>query len=1010
VANPQLYGEVVLLVAAGLLIKQFGTLFDTRSRSTSIKTFVSELPRLSEKDTYRGFIETLAGLLAGRDFPRAVIVHNYDELDLLTKDVLQEYLLTFAKRAIGSEVWVVFEKTEGDRLSQFLRATNDEWLLDRFHAFKQQLLSAEARRALARELRRPESAAEFSTVKSVCREGGQTEKDISQFFQDYRLQHPEQEGRYDPLHLLYIISLAATPGSVSFGVDDLKTTFADQGVLRSQILRQLLPGTRLAPREFHEAFPALTEFPANVLQIDDGQGPKAVRVTVETKTVLCQHADLFHLPRVGLVHLYWSFLLYDRLQNHPLETFWIRKLLHHIAMATVSDLTDENLYATVARQLFDLHMYAVGAAMKTCLLRDVPDLLIGALSLMESPDSPVRTSQERRLLRLCWEAYAVLGDDRILRTVLGARGSRGGGGLSDGAEREDALLMLFTGTQTLSPVQRELMTAEFFRWADSQFPGNESISDDCRLRAAWLILTVAPLMDLLAASRLLRCLQQATRIVPDLVGRVSIRGKGEADGGLRLSDILALSLAVWCNALTFHPRITIALLMSRVAEGAAPSPAPALTPDPDGGAPGDATVRHLLPDISGLIEAAETSVLLASYLGGRQGQTTRLDRDRGVLANGLARELCAISVASIQFACHALRARDFGQPSASDVSRVGQILKICESVLGYPLPAVTSAQDLLSPELVQKVGTLLSACEILWEDVGVSRLRDMIALRRVHFNAVCRDLGAANFDESTSLMQSISATLTDLPPTGLLANLMVAVCLLETEELAAHYLCHATRLAVSHNCSYWLRHELSMVAMSRAHKFDYDLTDLVDSVLEEHAEGSPFLAGFLAQLPPDEVFRYALVLLNAAKSNRASPRGDRVLEMLEQIAQDLTSASAQAELRSLLDFLQLERRLSSGQTIDAGAALEAWRGKHHVPVYSSLLAMLLQNGCRTPEVYREVSRCLVAIPARTNTQAICISRWRWAGDERGPAFSRRGQGTAVVSREGRHSVGGTHHR
>ena len=310
----------------------------------------------------------------------------------------------------------------------------------------------------------------------------------------------------------------------------------------------------------------------------------------------------------------------------------------------------------------------------------------------------------------------------------------------------------------------------------------------------------------------------------------------------------------------------------------------------------------------------------------------------------MARELCVISLAAAQVGC-ALNLRSLGKAAeVSFYSELESIARRCGEFLDFEVSTRISPKDLLGNEMTEKTGGLLRACELVWQDFGLSRLRDFLNLRRVHFAALAQDLPSAHFDESTPLVKSLIPLLASSSYGGVLANCLVAACLQKTAELRAFYLNRAARTAMDAGLGEPLKKELCLLAIMSGHMYDHDLTPHLNWLLREPPCPSR-LEEFLAVLDEMSLLSFVLAPINVAHVSRGSELGTRVLGIVQKLsASAKLSRPTQEWLQAEIDVRELQTKLREGLSVNPDDVLKTWEGRNHLDLYSTVLAILIESG------------------------------------------------------------------
>jgi len=955
--DPTFYLINISLAVLGLSSQFLATYITTRTKSASVAKLVE---RLSLTDTlnkiqYENFVDALAQQLQTEGFPRVVIIDNFEHLDYTTKCVIDRYFQQFAEGRRGSEFWIVFEAQDGEKFSGVLLDDPMSYGFKRTQFFDQLVLTEPEKKDLVRLLGRPEDAVEYTTVKRISHSKHQDSKQVEAFFRDYRERHPPTEDLYGELEFLFLLSLTAE--NVFLTQRFIVKNFPVKSSLRSDVLSQFLYGSKLRVEEFRTGWIKIQEkFKAMLIRESDGDSFK-LRVIPEQTDVLEEMFEELKLPDPRLGHLFWALFWHDKLQNHPLQAVWMRKLTQHLLKADASNVGDEQTYVNILGRLFDALLFAVDGSMKACLFQNIRKLLETALNLLEGDLQKGDVYQKRlaRLLRKCWEAYTVLGDEEILRLLLDiydATEPGAGRAVPDGRR---LLEEMFFESIPLAPDKRRRLKPDFFTRTLDRQETAESISDYARVRAAWLALTSSSQMDS-NLNEFVTALIESDAMVLTISDNAFKRINAASEDSIRLTDVMTLSLALWCSALRFHRPVIEAKFQAALERGPSAAAGSALR-ESEALAVVAEISAGIFSDFSSLIEGAEDAVLLASQVKREAAGHSEASVGVDYLMNGLAKELCAISLGSVLVANSYLEGSTV---SDDQITRINDLIRISNDFLDYSLPEISTPADLSSPEVIEKVDSLMKLCGIIWSEFGLERLRDFMNIRRIHFNAVCAHLAANDFPAYNSLLQSVGQIINNQDFSGIMANLAISESFKSAEELAAYYLIHAAEIGLSDSFGSRLKDQLCLAVILQGSVYAYDLNVFLGHLVKEAPDQPSLLLRFLKTVPEDKIEGVALRLLNASKSNGTNNTGASITEILGSFATGIASDDARKRIESLLEMFTLEATIAKGNAVDPQAVLESWADKKDLWFYPWVLETLINNGFSSPEVQRESLAILAA--------------------------------------------------
>ena len=919
--------------AVALGAQQLTTFLTTRTESESLKTFRQDLESKERSQEYDEFVEALASRLAGSPFPRFVIIDDFEALDPATARTVLRYFQTHRESAQGSEFWIVFERDNGERFTSRLIAGRASSQPSPVSIFEQLEITNEQKTALIRMLNRPARAADFTAVKPICEDDKEGAERWKAIFAQYRPPGRPRPVRYDDLDFLYLLSLTAEPGDVSLGTDDIVSTFARKDVERARVLQQVLPGAELKPAELRSAVQQVDQrFEGALIFAPDRRHR---RVTLEAAEALRSMPE-GDVPAAALGHFFWALFWHDRFGPRVRQAFWMRKLAYH---ARAMDFSAMRLADSdpLQRRAFDLLLVTAEGCLKTGIFAEVVPLLRKATDVLQADAGAAELPRQRQLLRMCWEAYWVLGDPELIAMASEVYEFLGGDGAPTDAS-PTALGQLF-----LETVSIQAGTASVRAMADRLSGGaaevSESVFDYLRVRSAWFALTSAAHLTGLGLTELLRAALETLDVL-DALGRRAWERLAQPGGVPRVADGLTLSLALWASALRTRWS-TLALLALSNARG--PQLLEEVLAHPHSA---DRTV------MSRVIEMSRNAVLVAGQMTGQTPTGGAASRETDFPLSGAIHELCAVAVASIVASAHWLSRHGNVELSPEELGQVADIFGEVNQIIGATLPAVSSNIQLRSSELRTAIDRLLLGCEILWQTFELPQLRDTLGIRRAQFEGMCIEITLQNIEAHIRSAQA-SRGLEAEDLLGLMANLTVADRLGHVESLATFYLARAGRIALHGRFGPGLRQQLAFMVIIRARAAPVDLTEFVEELLGPDGTGSTGLARLLAGLTAEAFCGAALRFLEVAQAGAPTAQLEaRVRAALVPAVENLPD-SERAEAEALLDVSALRDQLRQGERVSPVSIIEAWRHRRHLWTYAWVLELLLNEGHQTTEALSE---------------------------------------------------------
>jgi hypothetical protein len=741
------------------------------------------------------------------------------------------------------------------------------------------------------------------------------------------------------------------------------------------VLSLYLRDSKLRIEDFRSLISGIQNSFGNFLTVEpDGELTK-IKATREKTDVLVGMADELELDG-GLGHLFWALFWYDK-QPRPAQAMWLRKLSRHILRAETTSVRDDSTYVKVRMRLFEAVLFCVDSSIKACLFAEITKLLAKGAALLSETNLPRDSEYQRkqtRLLQRCWTAYSLLGDEELLGIIIDLYESPNQAFVN--YHRESTLLeKLFFESIPLSPEKRKRINPELLEKLYGRSDEDKPMADYVRARSSWLALAAGRLVDTdvckfisafveadsslgavaeASSSRIAAWLKikeseakqesppsEATKESPPTAAKVDVAGRTEE---LQLTDLISLSLSLWGTALRFNVELTDK--RSRALTTNAENFGDLL----EGRSKSILTSDHF----SSLLSMAENAALLASEVkrpGGEQSSQFAAGSD--YLMNGLAKELAALSLASVLTAER--YASEYGMVlTGKQLDDFNSIVQLNNSVLEYSLPEVTTAEDFRSPALVEKIESLMKLCELIWRHFGTERLADFMTIRRVLFSARCSERGKKSFASNKALQQHVGPVMNQNDFAGILANLTISDLLVATSgQLATNYSISAAEAALSANFGKPIKDQLVLNAISAGNLYNYQLDPLIQHVIADIPGQKSLLERSLLAQPPANFSTSINSWLNAARRMKSREDTERILQELKLFTKGIADPQQRIDAESQIELFTLEQKVERGEKVNVAEILENWTERRQLWVYPSVIRILLDEHSEGKDLLEE---------------------------------------------------------
>lgn len=841
------------------------------------------LDALAEGAEHRGqnwlsLVARLSDELASSTRDRAVIVDDFDRIDPLTNETIRHYFTHRSEPTAAHEVWVVFEDAGLASLSKELSVNRNVGPRSRrvqLELLRQILLDEAAMQQLATEVGMPDRA-DFRLVKSITGEDSDAAAEYTSLL-DGQSGAQNLDGRpYGPLQLAYLLAVQHRTGAWAFRerelVSDLSST---QGSAHPEILRMLLPEARLNRSEVLDAVERLK---ADLGRMVDSQrlANGEIELVTEAADILIERRVQYELPAKDVVHLYWALYWYSKLVGAPnVDGYRLRKLARHLDFAVTPGALAGEVSEEVKKRFREALIWTAGALLAASLPEDVGALLKRAERETEADD------ERARLRTVCWQAYAVLGDEELLGLIL--RLHPGTAGAAPTSADPGYLFVESLRLPAADPHSRGELTGRLLSL-------DREISVYGQVRGLWLALTVDPVIgeswssfdqiDVDSAFKAHDLVDEALALLDDPTRpRVALIA-------------LAVSLGIWTFGLGvlrgFSSLREAVALLDRVRDRA-DDLQEFLDDRRRRGESEDYVLRSLANEIELMVGAA------ALVIGEGRFAVPSSGRDK----RGLDEH---VSVAS-------------GSAAGDQVGAIGRAMTLQE--LTWRTLGSTPRKPL-----------------------GFEELASLVTLRRVHLTS----LKGESAETVGKALAALGELLQVRGQIGLVAHTLV-MRRSPSKEISAQLWARAAALVLGSDLGPRLEIEVCLLALSVGTAFaSAPKEDTAARLVAPSPMAAERSAVWARLLEFEESFRDALALwlLNAAR--HVSPGLARTLVGEVRALRDhTTDATTKDEIVQVLELYELDESEKEGRPIDAAELLARWEGRLDSAHYAWMLYTLARR-------------------------------------------------------------------
>ncbi len=769
-------------------------------------------------------------------------------------------------------------------------------------------LLAAQRRELAELNGAPERSG-YLTVRAIARDNSGLSSMTELFQQEYDARKAPAQGTRagDVLDFFYIFALNALPGQNPWlRKPDIRTNFSQQRKYRSQVLQALMPGCDLSKTKITSYLKLMSDIFFPLAGETSGSTLHGrFLVAPEACDQLTDSWRKFDLADPGIVHLFWTLYWTDTELRGALNIAMLPKIcVHMLRSATPAEIKEQlgvrkTDIGGFADEFFNIALEILRACLRTCVLGDVPALLDHALRLAEDDNEQTERRRRARLRPLAWQAYGLLGDERLLAVILELQmttAQRRG----PASQKRDLTYLFLQSMTSADRKARELMRSELTR-------AGKHASVYARSRAGWLAVSLAPFLQLSAPS-LSAAAGDAQKCLADIVAESITSLESVAEEEWRTTEILNVVLGLWSLTLVSDDR------------RAAP---------------------HLGWDRSEELAGRVVDALVHACLVGTDLSDQRRSSDSSAAALDLVLDCLAEELLVVLLAAGVLLLERWpGSAWSERVERakVIDVVRECAHALGVGEQYVPEADQRPGRELIKDIERRMTLLTVLWRRLGFDQQASFMAIRQAQFMALSHRQDASLAESALELLPS---ELNRADHIGVLAHLAAAESAAVSVELTAELLARCSQTLVKGGFGEQLAAELCLGAIRFGNTYNIDFTGALDFLLARWSEGDRRrLDTLLAAVSAEDMPYIVNDFLNTVHSDDSN-RPARVQDVLERRMVDIKNPEIKKEVRGLFRMFVLRQQTRRRQRVDVGTELSEWQEMRDLPQYAFVLYLLL---------------------------------------------------------------------
>jgi hypothetical protein len=886
---------------------------------------------------YGDLVDDLADRISHFPSSRAIIVDDFTRLDQLTRDVIESYIQRpelDRSKEIQPELWILFSRPDYKKIAAlaFRDQPTKSLGLKRTRIFEIPNLSEAERRQIALDVGRRERA-HWRDVRAITRDYQELE-DVGPLFDEMHAERGAgKKQRATLLQLYYILALSATTAANPWLYErELAAAFSEgtdhRTRVRTRLLQFLLPGWTLSLGTMTEQLAVVRSKLDAVVETERKGERRALRASPEAADFLIERFRAFELAEPGLVHLFWALHWYEKRQNQLHNPEWLLEISAHLLKSTFPNTVSRdkriwtgNALTKLHQTLFNLYLDVIRKSLATCVLRDIPSLLAQAQKFVVV-DAARSQRTRKRLRRLAWEAYVLLGDDRILEILLDLVEpiDMQSDGEPNGARSLEGLFL--ESLPNLGTV-----TQDTLRSLEQQFDDDATLAALIRARGAAVASALYPLVADVTPQLKHVVYEARSNLIPTFTDSLATL---EAQGATeRAIDYASASVGLWSLAV--------------------------LTAFPGSIESQSGSIKDILAWYSGDSQRDLAACLKVAFqIGVELSDRRRAADNDGVdlVLDSIAEELL-VSV----LATGVVLARHSGVASSVD-EEVRDLVRRCADALQVR-GARTRRLDTLEDWhlLAQDVEHYLVLLQVTWRSLGFEQQAALVTVRLAQFIALVDEPDSAAAGRVLDLVSGEFGTHGHI---AVLAQLVGAEGVRVSHQVRSQLLVRATAGAIELELGEHFARELCLLSVWHGHSFNLDLQSVLRHLTENNPHTTIPRVKLVLHTLPDETFaEMVLRLLNSLGDDIVDSPGKDVLAAIEERMDTVEDASAQLKARQHIAMFDLIHR-PADQPIDVDAVLDRWEPWKESTQYAFTLAWVGRraSGAAEQRVASEATRVL----------------------------------------------------
>ena len=864
------------------------------------------IKNLKDKDitnskNYSEFIIDLSIKVRALNFPRFIIIDNFESLDYTTQKVFIRYINDEASFSLRTEIWVVFQ-TAFYNAEKIYNQIDTSKLESDFTNFRLNLLTYSEKEELINRYDLKEEYSDFTTIKSIF-EGKiseESKKIFSEILHDFRKISPKEEKRYGDFELLYLLALNSKPYNIFLSTQYFIENFTKDKI-RNNVLAKILFNAALTPTELNYRFKGIHDNFKTLLEITtDSDDVEKLRIKPEIYEILNNCYTDFDLQTSCLVHLFWSLFWGDMLNNHPVQFVWTRKLIFHLLNAkdSFSILSENKNYSQIILNLYNYNLLAINLSIKTCHFKQIFELIENSYFLIISEQLKDNTTVWSNFLKKVWQIYSILHDENILNFIFNEI-IKNEIFTKHNIEAENILDQIFFETINNEKIRLSPHRLNLF-YINHAIENTHAVRNYFRSLSAWFSLSLSPITDNFTNTEINKSALFAKDYLRNTSKTIERINNGNQDDLIEF-DFRILSLSLWSSALKF--RFSFQNF-------------------------------YEINEFYDFLDLIKTSLNSTFNISDKIQDKKKTLFSTDYFYKGLSTEIATISISSamIPLIINPMFLNNFDEKA---LNKINDIIELINKELNYDILKICSIKDIFQPDFIKSVDNLFELSSLVWLRLGIVSLYKFLLIRRVQFITLFKDCLKIDFNK---FIWDINLPLNEINYFGILSNI-IAVNAFNEEQLKSYYFTRISKIIIDNNFGDTLKKEFSIIIIQKLYlsKINYD-------IFFNELTKNDFFTLYLQKISDNE-FKSDIVDLTHSMERISNKNLKNEINTIITNRIELISANEiKQEVKDWNNSILLSQKLSEGEQIDIEQILSYWNNKKDSWLFPSILNKLISNG------------------------------------------------------------------